>query len=166
MKIDDKIGEIECLLVPFKNIHPNYITAVGLLSNILIPYYLDNGKINLANIFLVIRYLTDILDGAVARKYKKTSKLGGLLDTICDVMLMGIYTNLITFKLTKNLIFSRTAGIFMSLLHTYYLKSNDSIIEHENIKSDASNNVEKTIQFLTNNTIFVFIGLFFFNLYY
>ena len=81
-------------------------------------------------------------------------------------MLMGIYTNLITFKLTKNLIFSRTAGIFMSLLHTYYLKSNDSIIEHENIKSNASNNVDKTIQFLTNNTIFVFIGLFFFNLYY
>ncbi len=35
--------------------------------------------------------MTDILDGAVARKYNKTSQLGGLLDTFGDVTLMLLF---------------------------------------------------------------------------
>ena len=73
-----------------KNIHPNIITFFGIFLNVLIYYSLDL-KLLLPLLFLLfLRYLTDCLDGAVARMYKKVSKLGGYLDTISDHMLIFI----------------------------------------------------------------------------
>ena len=166
MRIDDKIAEIGCLLNLFKNIHPNSITKVGILCNILIPFFLFKNYKILANMFLIIRYFTDILDGAVARKFNKTSKLGGLLDTICDVTLLGIYSGIFTFKYTNNNYYSIIIGLIMSMIHIKYLNYFDSIYEHNNIKEKPNNFIISFIQFLTNNTIFVFIGLFIYNIYY
>ena len=49
-------------------------------------------KTGIIVLMIFLRYLADIIDGKVARKYKKTSKLGGYLDTISDVMFSGAIT--------------------------------------------------------------------------
>ena len=95
MEIDNYIANNEFLLSFFKEIHPNIISITGIITNFIILYYIKMGNVFLANIYLVIRFFTDILDGAVARKYNKTSKLGGYLDTTNDLILFTMYTYII-----------------------------------------------------------------------
>lgn len=91
---------------------------------------------------ILYRYLTDILDGCVARKYKKTSKLGGYLDTINDFMLFIIISYLHLEKKYFILTF-----IFASL----YIIKFDLFYDHSNIK------IESTISgFLVNNSILIY----------
>ena len=84
-----------------KYIHPNIITISGLLLNFYIYKLLNTNKINIYILFLSLfyRWLADILDGAIARKYNKQSKLGHYLDTLSDSILIIIGFSL----LIKNL---------------------------------------------------------------
>ena len=72
-----------------KHIHPNIITISGLILNFYIYHLLDtpNSNIYLLGSCIIYRWLADCLDGAVARKYKKSSKLGLYLDTLSDVIM-------------------------------------------------------------------------------
>ena len=99
MRIDDDIANIQCLLSLFKYIHPNTITISGIISNFYILKFLIYKKINTLNMLLTFRYFTDIMDGAVARKYNKVSKIGGYLDTINDTMLISFYSGYFLWKI-------------------------------------------------------------------
>ena len=162
MNIDDTIANNEYLLSLFKNIHPNIITITGIITNFFIPYFIFRNNINVANIILVIRYFTDIFDGSVARKYNKTSKLGSILDTINDNILITIYGYLFGIKFYNK--YAKIIGFILMILHLYYMKQHNGFLNHNNIKSGAKNSFLKIIQFFTNNSIFIFIGLFYFNL--
>ena len=69
----------------FRHIHPNVITITSMVLNYFIYISILNRQKQKALILLWIRYMTDNLDGHIARKYGKTSKIGGLLDTIADI---------------------------------------------------------------------------------
>lgn len=163
LKIDDDIGNNECLLSFFKNVHPNTITISGIISNFIILKLINNKQIPFANLVLIFRFFTDILDGAVARKYKKSSKIGGLLDTISDCILIVIYSYIISnrFLSNKTLVYIIMVGIF--LLYFYYFIKNDSLTNHDNIKKKKDNFFSNVIVFLINNTIVSFIFLILFN---
>ena len=109
--IDDYIANILTQNEFFKDIHPNAITLVGIICNIIIFRIVFNNKFNVLNnkhdnivffIILLVRYLTDILDGKIARKYNKVSRLGNYLDSLSDIMMcfimysfiIKIYTNI------------------------------------------------------------------------
>jgi len=164
MNLDDKIVNIPCIINLFKNIHPNIITFTGFICNILLPYYLLKDKKKFANILLIIRYLSDSLDGAIARKYNKTSKLGGLFDSVSDSIFSGIYIYLIIFKYTNNNIKSRIFGFIVFLINLLYFKYYNSLYYHNNIKSNPDNSFIAILQFFTRNSIFVYMGLFVFNI--
>ena len=73
----------------FSYIHPNTITFIGIACNLYILYllqFIGTEKFDyfLIGFLLFVRYFCDSLDGAVARKYKKTSKLGNFLDSFSD----------------------------------------------------------------------------------
>tara|TARA_B100000524_G_C23467959_1_gene305001 strand:- start:223 stop:612 length:390 start_codon:yes stop_codon:yes gene_type:complete len=119
------------------------------------------GNVFLANIYLVIRFFTDILDGAVARKYNKTSKLGGYLDTTNDLILFTMYTYIISLCLIlKNKKHSRIFTLIILLCMIIYLKNIDGLSDHTPIKNGKNN---KILAFFTNNTIFLFGFLYYFN---
>ena len=67
------------------NIHPNVITLLGFIPIYYIYQYIILKNRTIVYIFAIINYLFDCLDGELARKSGKTSKLGGLLDTIHDL---------------------------------------------------------------------------------
>lgn len=153
MKIDDFLAEklIDNIKI-FEKIHPNYITISGILSNLLIYYFLKTKKVHLLIIIILIiyRYFTDILDGAVARKYKKTSKLGGYLDTINDLMFILLMCYLYLGKKITYIIFI----CCLIMIQSYNL-----FYDHSKIK-------ENTIfAFYINNSIIIYILLIIFIIY-
>ena len=121
---------------------------------------------NNANIFLVIRYFCDILDGAVARKYNKTSKLGGYLDTIDDIMLITLYSGFIIWKKTENIKYTGIGSIVILLVLICYFKSEDSLSDHKNLKKDSNNIFKKLVKFIVDNSILVYIIMYYVNIKY
>jgi phosphatidylglycerophosphate synthase len=77
---------IDPVSVHFKNINPNWITILSMPLSFCI--FLLNFFPPIGMIFAIstniLRTLCDFLDGHIARKYNKCTKLGGLLDTIAD----------------------------------------------------------------------------------
>ncbi len=72
---------------------PMQLTALGLLTNVVIGVLLLRGEALIAGLLLVPAGLFDILDGAVARMRGTASRLGAftdaVLDRVSDVILFG-----------------------------------------------------------------------------
>ncbi len=160
LKIDDNIAEyLVTNLTIFENIHPNILTCIGLVFNILIYCEISKSTINNNNLifFLIFRYLLDVLDGAVARKYNKGSKLGGMLDTLSDTILITIlldyfYKNIVEVKSTVPLIVS--LGAFL-----IYINKINGWFDHQSLKIyEKNNHIHNMAVFVVNNT---FLGLLF-----
>ena len=137
-KFDDHINsQLAKHLYLFKYIHPNVITITGLLLNgicLFTLYYLKNK--DLTAILLVLRILADNLDGMVARRFNKTSKLGGLLDTFSDAILIGAIAFCGAFYFSKHLIFSGVFGIGCIYGSLSYLFVNNALVTHSNMELD------------------------------
>ena len=165
MEIDNKIVNNESLLSLFKNIHPNIISITGIICNFIIIFFLLKKNIYWANIFIIIRYYTDILDGAVARKYNKTSKLGGYLDTMNDIIFITLYIFIISYFIitNKNIIYSQIITLFCFFGIIIYFKKIDVLSDHDKLKDTDYN---KILAFITNNSIIAFMILFYINIHY
>ena len=66
------------------NISPNILTLSGVFFVAIGSYFLYLEKFILAGIFLTLGNLCDALDGALARKFGKTSTFGAFLDSVID----------------------------------------------------------------------------------
>jgi phosphatidylserine synthase len=154
IKIDDNIADIIITNTDiFKNVHPNIITLVGIVCNYFILNEIDNMQISPINgtyfaFLLLIRFLADCLDGAVARKYKKTSKLGNILDTMSDIFMIrfNLPNWYIIFFIFAMCIINEKYSLFTS---------------HESIKNNDGNIIDLVVSFFTNNSIVIF-ALFYF----
>ena len=162
-RIDDNITK---LLLDnssiFENIHPNTITIFGMILNIVIFKMLYSNEIT-ATLLIVfaLRYIADCLDGGVARKYNKQSKIGGILDTLSDIILAMtmIYFLCIKFNIP---FYIYTILIIYGLIAT--TNQYDLFNTHEKIKQINNNSLD-IIPFLINNT-FIFYFIFLFIKYY
>lgn len=164
MKIDDNIAEVIINLDLFKDIHPNVITLFGIISNFYILGNLVYGSKKIANMFLVIRYLSDILDGAVARKYNKGTMIGGFLDSLNDIFIISMYNGIIYYILYSNLRYSILVSLFCFILGFMYLYANNSIIDHDNLKCRNTDNIFKNaVAIFIDNSILGYIFLYYIN---
>jgi len=68
------------------NIHPNVITLLGFIPIYLVYTNILANNVILTYLFAFINCTMDCLDGELARKTGKISKLGGILDSIHDVL--------------------------------------------------------------------------------
>lgn len=166
MHLDDSFANSKFLLNLFKNIHPNTISISGIIANLYIIKNLYHGKKNMANILLAYRYLADIMDGAIARHYNKTSVMGGYLDTLDDTMLISLYFGYITWNFTKNFKFSLLVGFIGFISNIIYLSSYNSLHDHSNVKNLNKTLFQKFCKFSINNTILYFIAIILFNIYF
>lgn len=154
--ISDKIIEKVSIL---KYIHPNIITISGLIINFYIYYLLHtpNSNIYLLSFCIIYRWLADCLDGSIARKYNKGSKLGHYLDTISDIILGFIYINYIQ-SFIFNLSFNYSLLIY--LIFVYILNKIYNFIEsHDKLKKINNNKdiLNNFVVFNINNPIIMFV---------
>ena len=155
IRLDDKLTTYildHCSL--FKFISPNLITISGLLMNFFILYYVILGNFYATSILLILRYLADCLDGGVARKYNKKSKIGGALDTWSDTIL--IYISIYGIFYLYKIPFGSEIAAFTCCGNMYIMSLTNSLVDHAGMKS--GNNMFSIIySFFVNNSFILFI---------
>jgi phosphatidylglycerophosphate synthase len=141
----------------FKNIHPNIITIIGILINILSLYtFFANYKV-LTGILFFLRTLCDSLDGMVARYYNKVTNFGGVLDAFADCFMVStisfIFFYYFHLKFYINLILSILCGFSVFI----YLIINDALFIHSNITINPKMTYIDIFPFLIYNNTYLSI---------
>lgn len=141
------IDSFDCIL---KYVHPNILTIVGIVINIIIAFFYKRMDFLLVSILLFTRYLMDALDGNVARRYNKSSSIGGTLDSISDLMLYYISVFIIAkiYKLNVLLCMTLLTIVIFIAEKRYSFITGD----HSSLKSK-----DKMTTFFVNNTIIFYI---------
>jgi len=65
-------------------ITPNALTLISLALNIVTAYVIATGHFILGGVLVLVSGLFDLLDGALARYTKQTTKFGAILDSTVD----------------------------------------------------------------------------------
>jgi len=76
-------------------IHPNALTFVGLLINVVAAWYLSQGLFLTAGLVIIGAGIFDMVDGRVARETNQVTSFGGFFDSVLDrysdlILLMGL----------------------------------------------------------------------------
>src|SRR5918996_3721462 len=76
-------------------IHPNVLTFIGLLINIVAAVMLARGQFRAAAFVIIGAGIFDMVDGRVARETNQVTKFGGFFDSVLDrysdlALLMGL----------------------------------------------------------------------------
>ncbi|MEM5782254.1 MAG: CDP-alcohol phosphatidyltransferase family protein [Candidatus Aenigmatarchaeota archaeon] len=79
-KLSEKVGYFFSKL----SISPNQWTLLSLFLALIVFYFLVNQNFILSFVFCIITISIDMIDGAVARATKKSTKFGAYLDTTVD----------------------------------------------------------------------------------
>src|SRR5437588_13083972 len=65
-------------------IHPNVLTAIGLLINVVAAFQLALGQFRAAGLVIIGAGLFDMVDGRVARETNRVTRFGGFFDSVLD----------------------------------------------------------------------------------
>ena len=65
-------------------ITPNALTFINLALNIVAAYVIATGHLLLGGVLVLVSGLFDLLDGALARFTKQTTRFGAILDSVAD----------------------------------------------------------------------------------
>ena len=115
-------------------------------------------------ILLLLRWFTDVMDGNVAREYNKTSKLGGLLDTITDTSFSMILVYLVALKF-YGATYATVLGILCGIYIICYMSYYGSIFDHANIKTNDTI-LKYCVALFVENTLIAYIGIIILNYMY
>ena len=99
-------------------IKPDALTFTGLAINIGAAYVIATGHFPLGGILILVAGLFDLLDGALARFAKKTTKFGAILDSTVDrISEVAIFCGLLVWYMPGRseilLIFAVLIGSFL-----------------------------------------------------
>ena len=122
--------------------------------NFIILFYIMAGNFIATSMLLILRYLADCLDGGVARKYNKKSKIGGALDTWSDTIL--IYISIYGLFYIYKLPFGSELAAFASCGNLYIMSLTNSLVDHAGMKS-GDNIFTIVYSFFVNNSFILFI---------
>jgi len=67
-----------------RGIKPNALTLINLALNIIAAYVIATEHLFLGGVLVLVAGLFDLLDGALARFTKQTTKFGAILDSVAD----------------------------------------------------------------------------------
>jgi len=65
-------------------IHPNFLTFLGLVINIIAAWQFARGRFLAAGIVVFVGGFFDLVDGPVARETNRVTKFGGFFDSVLD----------------------------------------------------------------------------------
>lgn len=172
LKTDNYLNKYIFKLIPlFKNIHPNVVTIIGLLINMTFLYIRKDYKF-IFYLFNILRIICDNLDGMIARTYKKTSYIGGLLDTLSDLTHIGVISYII-FKdvFDFNYFYSFISMSILMCIMVFYMYNINALSNHSNLYDRKNYLIIDYIPiFISQNTylsvLFLNIFFIFFNYIY
>ncbi|MFT7689055.1 MAG: phosphatidylglycerophosphate synthase [Candidatus Azotimanducaceae bacterium] len=137
----------------FENVHPNVLSCVGLLMDFVIFNAILAQSLLITGFGMLIRYLCDCLDGAIARKYNKVSDIGGILDTAADnVMIFILSFGILQLLMVES---SLLISFVLTGLNLTYLALQNSLIHHGAIKVRGSS-FHNLYRFGVNNNILLY----------
>ena len=91
MSLSSQIGRAGNTIILFivrmlalSKIHPNVLTAFGLVINIVAAFLLGRGEFRWAGVAIIGAGLFDMVDGRVARATNQVSRFGGFFDSVLD----------------------------------------------------------------------------------
>jgi CDP-diacylglycerol--glycerol-3-phosphate 3-phosphatidyltransferase len=65
-------------------IHPNVLTFVGVLINVVAAWHLATGRFVMAGFIMIVANIFDFIDGKVATELGAVSEFGGFWDSVID----------------------------------------------------------------------------------
>jgi len=76
-------------------IHPNALTFIGLLINVVAAWFLSQGQFTTAGLVIIGAGIFDMVDGRVARETNQVTRFGGFFDSVLDrysdlILLIGL----------------------------------------------------------------------------
>ena len=124
--VDNKIYQFVEHLAPIvkkNNLSPNMITSIGNIFTLISFYFIIKKQPILAIIFVLLGYISDCLDGYVARKYNMVTKFGDYYDHISDLLKHTIIFVLLYF--TNTTLFMKFVPLILLVIllfgiHLYY----------------------------------------------
>lgn len=137
-KFDKHINKyFEKILWLFQDIHPNAITIFGIIINgFIFHYYFILNLKYITSILLIVRISCDNIDGMVAREFNKISKLGGLLDSLADCILLSTVWYGVFIYLKIN--YAECIALLCGCGMFWYLLYHDAIFLHQNFNQNTS----------------------------
>lgn len=104
----------------------NAITSLRIIgSAFLFPIYFKYGQ-NVMGIILTVLFLTDWIDGYLARKYNVSTFFGSIMDSICDKV-MAIVSCIILCFINKYFIISIILELLIFFVNTFVLTQKGNI---------------------------------------
>jgi phosphatidylglycerophosphate synthase len=144
-----------------RHIHPNVVTVLGLAITAAIPFLHHFRYAWGVVAAAVLRQFLDCLDGEIARRCHKLTKLGGVLDSISDgvfyVSLISILVSVFTRDPQRIFLVSCLFFVCLFVIHVSICKG-AALIEHS-VKTYATPSLyRKSYAFMANNSlIFVIV---------
>ncbi len=80
----DKVVVQIVRLLALSHVHPNVLTFVGLLINLLAAYFLSMGRFRTAGLVILGAAIFDMVDGRVARTTNRVTRFGAFFDSVVD----------------------------------------------------------------------------------
>ena len=109
-------------------INPNFLTFLRILLVPFIIFFYINKYYIIASIFFILAIITDLIDGLMARKYNKETKLGAFIDPLADkilfISLAILFYDYIWTWLFIALIFIEISLIFVRIIKIIFYKNN------------------------------------------
>jgi len=100
-------------------IKPNALTSISLVPSIAAAYFIGTGHFLLGGALVLVSGLLDLLDGALARFTKQTTKFGAILDSTVDrVSEAAIFCGLLIWYVPKGATLE-AAAIFAALIGSF-----------------------------------------------
>ena len=94
-------------------VHPNILTAIGVVINVGCGVLFGFGEFFWAGIVLIVANIFDMLDGNVARLTGNVTKFGGFLDSTLDRL-----SDMVRFSRHNGLLCRKLAAAFAASRHT------------------------------------------------
>lgn len=143
------------------NLHPNIITLSGTIGTLLIWKFHQDKRYALVAFLIFYKWFSDALDGPVARKCDKRSKLGGLLDSITDYIFSIVMIRVFLSFVWKDNIWPWIVSILIFAIFLLPFISNYSIeamYDHSLFKGHSKENkINNIVPTIIGNLLFIYV---------
>jgi len=139
-----------------RNIHPNVLTALALGLSAAIPYFHLNRRTWAVVAAILLRQLLDCLDGEVARRCRKTSRLGAWLDNIADSVFYWALISIVVSFFARSLpgVIGWSSLIFGGLFTAHWIACGGRAIADHTLKDYGTRSLYRRVYaYMVNDSL-------------
>ena len=139
-------------------INPNFLTFLRILLVPFIIFFYINEYYIITSVFFILAIITDLIDGLMARKYNKETKLGAFIDPLADkilfISLATLFYDYIWTWLFMSLIFIEISLIFVRIIKIIFYKNNKK--SNINIKANIAGKMKSLAEVIGIMILFLY----------